>query len=103
MKGQTLSEYVIILGIVVAALYAMGPSLKRGVQSVVKTTADQMASQKGAEQDFSTEGSHLSDSVTNSKINNQRTVKEYLHTTNIELDETTETKTDSTSNMGFSK
>jgi hypothetical protein len=103
MKGQTLAEYVIILGVVVAALYVMGPSLKRGVQSVVKTTADQLASQKQADQDFSREGSHLSESTTNSKINNQKTVKEYIYTTNIEVNDTSDTTTTSKTDMGFSK
>ena len=53
MKGQTVVEYVIIIGIIVTAMYVMAPAFKRGVQTLVKGTADQLSSQKLAEQDFS--------------------------------------------------
>src|SRR3990167_6310436 len=48
--GQSLLEYVILISIVGAVLVAMGPYMKRGVQAVVKVTADQLANQEQAEQ-----------------------------------------------------
>ena len=38
--GQSLSEYVIFIGVVSAALMGMQTYVKRGIQAVVKTQAD---------------------------------------------------------------
>ena len=51
-KGQTVIEYVVLIGIITIALFYMGPLLKRGVQSLVKATADQIGNQQRADQDF---------------------------------------------------
>ena len=50
--GQTILEYTIIVGIVTVVLYYMGTGIKRGVQSLVKVTADQMGNQQNSDQDF---------------------------------------------------
>ena len=52
-RGQSMIEYTIIIGIITVVLYYMGTSIKRGVQSLVKVTADQVGSQQNADQDFS--------------------------------------------------
>jgi Flp pilus assembly pilin Flp len=51
-RGQTMVEYTIIIGIVTVVLYYMGTSIKRGVQSLVKVTADQVGNQQNSDQDF---------------------------------------------------
>ncbi len=75
-QGQTIVEYVILIGIVITALYAMGPAFKRGVQTVIRGTSDQLAYQNAAEQDFSFDQSHLTRMTTQSRVNNQRSVNE---------------------------
>ena len=45
-------EYTIIVGIVAVVLSYMGTGIKRGVQSLVKVTADQVGNQQNADQDF---------------------------------------------------
>ena len=45
-------EYVVVLGVVVVILFSMTPMLKRGIQSLVKVTADQIGVQENADQDF---------------------------------------------------
>jgi len=50
--GQTIIEYTIIVGIITVVLYYMGTGIKRGVQSMVKVTADQVGVQNNADQDF---------------------------------------------------
>jgi Flp pilus assembly pilin Flp len=52
-RGQTILEYTIIVGIVAVVLYYMATGIKRGVQSLVKITADQVGPQQNADQDFS--------------------------------------------------
>ena len=51
-RGQSMIEYTIIVGIVTVVLYYMGTGIKRGVQSMVKATADQVGNQQNADQDF---------------------------------------------------
>ena len=51
-RGQSMLEYTIIVGIITVVLYYMGTSIKRGVQSLVKVTADQVGDQQNADQDF---------------------------------------------------
>ncbi len=102
-RGQTIVEYIIILGIVIIALYAMGPYMKRGVQSVVKATADQLAVQNSAEQDFSPKGSHLDRSDTLARVDNRRHVQQAAGWTNTTYDlEQTDTLTNTMTNLGFS-
>ncbi len=49
-KAQTFIEYVIILTIVVTALYSISPLIKRGIQSMVKVTADHVGAQNESDQ-----------------------------------------------------
>ena len=51
-RGQSIVEYTIIVGIVTVVLYYMGTGIKRGVQSLIKVTADQVGNQQNADQDF---------------------------------------------------
>ena len=51
-RGQTILEYTIIVGIVTVVLYYMGTGIKRGVQSLVKVTADQVGNQQNSDQEF---------------------------------------------------
>jgi hypothetical protein len=51
-RGQSMLEYTIIIGIVTLVLYYMGTGIRRGVQSLVKVTADQVGNQQSADQDF---------------------------------------------------
>ena len=51
-RGQTILEYTIIVGIITVVLYYMGTPIKRGVQSLVKATADQVGNQVNSDQDF---------------------------------------------------
>ena len=45
-------EYTIIVGIITLVLYYMGTSIKRGMQSLIKVTADQVGNQANSDQDF---------------------------------------------------
>ena len=48
--GQTFIEYTILIGVLVTVLFAMSPMMRRGVQSMVKVMADQVGTQRNAEQ-----------------------------------------------------
>jgi len=49
LTGQSILEYVVILGIVAIALAAMSLYFRRGIQSVVKIAADEAGNQEDAE------------------------------------------------------
>jgi hypothetical protein len=44
-KAQSISEYVIVIGLVTAALFGMQAYMKRGIQAVIKDQADQLGPQ----------------------------------------------------------
>lgn len=66
VTGQSVLEYVIILGIVAIALAAMLLYFRRGIQSVVKIAADELGNQEDAEDINPTTGIK-----TSSEINRQ--------------------------------
>jgi len=47
-KGQSLAEYGIIVGIVLAAVFAMGPYIKERIQGGIQFHADNYFTQTGA-------------------------------------------------------
>lgn len=53
-KAQSISEYVILIGIIALALIGMQVYMRRGIQAVVKVAADQIGDQKkgGTEYDY---------------------------------------------------
>ena len=101
MKGQTIVEYIIVIGIAVTVLYAMGPAFKRGTQSLIKATSDQLAAQQNAEQDFDSGSGYMALSNSQTQSNNQRDKQEFLYTTKTVVNETTMTNTMAVTNMGF--
>ncbi|MEI7999051.1 MAG: hypothetical protein WCH62_06050 [Candidatus Omnitrophota bacterium] len=77
-KGQSVIEYILLIGIVLISLIYMGTDFKRGIQSVLKVTADQMGNQINADQDFNYVVSTgvLIKSSTNSGQVQQKTIRE---------------------------
>lgn len=101
MKGQTLIEYIIIVGVALMAIYVMAPAIKRGTQSVVKATADQLAPQQNAEQDF-VDSSYMERQTakTDAKINRRQ---EETNAAIVSIvNEETRTRTETVTNQGFS-
>lgn len=43
--GQSIGEYVLLLGIITVALLSMQVYMKRGIQAMIKVSADQLGSQ----------------------------------------------------------
>ncbi len=106
--GQTVVEYIVLVGIVTVALFYMGPLFKRGVQSLVKVTADQIGSQQNADQDFvnaddpGATGGYLVGSNTGVKGRVSKIVKTGGDSgvAGIAVNETTNTTADSHTNLG---
>lgn len=101
-KGQSIVEYIMVLGIIVIVLYAMAPTFKRGVQGIIKATADQISVQQNSDQSFGPSDSYINYSSTLTDTNNRRSVYERAGLTNTVYDESTGTATNVMTNMGFS-
>jgi Tfp pilus assembly protein PilE len=112
-RGQTILEYTIIIGIVAVVLSFMGTSFKRGIQSLVKVTADQVGNQQNADQDFNdaqTGFMESSNSATQEARNKNVSELGYIpqsgnavYVTNIAVSETTDTQTNTVTNGGFTQ
>ena len=110
-RGQSILEYTIIVGIITVVLYYMGTGIKRGVQSLVKVTADQVGNQQNSDQDFTdTQQGYMegSNSVTNQSNNKQITELGYIpasgnavYTSSIFVNESADTLTNTITNAGF--
>ncbi len=106
--GQTAVEYIVLIGIITVALFYMGPLFKRGVQSLVKVTSDQIGGQQNAEQDFKdandpgATGGYLVSSNTgvNSSVSKKVETPGWGGVADITVNETTNTTADSHTNLG---
>ena len=72
--AQSLIEYVMLISIVTMALTVMFPMIKRAVQSVVKTGADQIGDQSSTQQSVSS--GYMSGSDTAASTSGQRTASQ---------------------------
>ena len=110
-RGQTMLEYTIIVGIVTVVLYYMGTSIKRGMQSLVKVTADQVGNQQNSDQDFTDyQQGYMIGSNTQTVENRNKQVAEYgyinasqvgIYTGNTAYNESSYTMTNTITNGGF--
>ncbi len=108
IKGQTVVEYIVLIGIITLALVTMGPLFKRGVQSLVKVSSDQIGAQQNAEQDFvnaddpGATGGYLVSSDTGTVSSVSKTVKAQglMGGIDTSVEETADTTTNSLTNLG---
>ncbi len=49
--GQSIMEYVLLIGIIITVLFAMQTYMRRGIQAVIQVAADQIGLQEDAETD----------------------------------------------------
>jgi Flp pilus assembly pilin Flp len=104
-QGQTIIEYTVVLGIVVTALIALQPMIKRASQGMIKLVADQIGNQEEADQRAflanSTTQGHLEFAFTQmDAVVDTRTV-EFLGLTNYIHADVTTIDTEQQSNLGF--
>jgi hypothetical protein len=100
-QGQSLVEYIIIVGVVMTAVYFMAPSFKRGTQSIIKATADQLAAQENSEQDYSAGSSHLDTSNSMVSMGSNKEIYETAAGTQTIVSETSQTFTNTVTNAGI--
>ena len=102
-RAQSISEYVILITIVVAASISMFTYIKRGTQGLVRAATDQIGSQIKSEQDFNGVGGYMtgSNTITSSYANQDLYV--WPGAVQKIFVEGTDTQTNTSSNLGFSE
>ena len=118
IKAQTLLEYLILIGIVTVVLFAMYHAVKRGAQSVIKITADQIGNQQRADQrepnisnaaivpgpndqQPTAVSGYMVSSYTATRASNQKDIQELYGDVGYFYNESVLTNSNSSSNLGF--
>jgi len=111
-RGQSVIEYTMLVGIISVVLFYMGTNIKRGVQSLVKVTADQVGNQQNSDQNFNdAQSGYMESSNSSSHTINNRQVAEIgyiassgnaVYIANTTYNNYTDTETTAVTNGGFS-
>jgi len=99
--GQTMIEYIIVLGVVVIVFFAMTPLIRRASQGMIKVVADQVGTQQGADQDFSRTTGFLANSETITQVHINQATTDILNEIKYTYDDAVTTKAGSNTNLGF--
>lgn len=101
-KGQTLVEYSLLVGIVIAFLLTMTPMVKRSAQGMVRVIADEVGYQRNAEQRSDV---GLVNSEIRTRLDKQQQKREWyigqVHSVQTSYGETTTVGTTTRSNLGI--
>ena len=103
IMGQTIVEYSLLIGIVIALLLVVTPMIKRGSQGMIKTVADEVGYQNNAEQK---EGPGLIATTVQTDLKRQQRKQEWYsgatHSVQTTYDEASTARTQSLSDLGES-
>ena len=94
-------EYVLVVGIVVVALIAMTQVIKRGSQSLIRSAAAQLGTQRDADQSFSNTTGYLDSQNSTTTDDNQKQVIERIGIINYVQDDRSDLMVNAVTNMGF--
>jgi Flp pilus assembly pilin Flp len=101
-KAQNMIEYTIVLGIIAAAFVVMNPLMKRGIQAMIRITADQIGNQQGAEQTFNDlERGQMDDYTVSTRAITEKETAEFLGEISYTFDDSMSTDSVTYSNLGF--
>ena len=100
-RAQSLVEYAIVIGVVSAAFVAISAYMQRGIQSVLKTTADQVGVQSKGDQTSSSEFGYLDTSNAKENSAKKKATDETLGQFTYSYNDSTTTYSNSLSNYGF--
>ncbi|HBO98056.1 MAG TPA: hypothetical protein DE315_02890 [Candidatus Omnitrophica bacterium] len=101
-KGQSILEYTILLGVIVLVMFAMGPMLKRGTQSLIKIVADQVGVQQNAEQKFDETG-HMEASYTATRGSTDKRTQDVAGAITYSFDDVSVTTSNTLINLGYTE
>lgn len=100
-NAQSALEYVLLVGIIVVALIAMTQAIKRGTQTIIKVTGDNLGPQQNADQSFSNVTGFLESQNSQSADDRQKQILERVGIINYVQNDTSYSQMNSHTNMGF--
>lgn len=100
-KAQTILEYTIVMGVIVVIMFAMGPMIRRGIQSLIKTVADEIGIQRNADQRFDDSGHLVSSGISTNATVDKVTSEGGTGTTVYSYNDTTGTISATVVDLGF--
>ena len=77
-KAQSFVEYSIVIAIILAALTAMNPFIKRGIQGMIKTAADEIGVQTESEQEQSDETGYFNSAYVSTRTSQERYINQFV-------------------------
>ena len=101
-QAQIFLEYTVICGVVVLVLISMNTMIKRGIQGMVKSVADQIGNQANAEQKFDESG-HLESQYTSTRASMDKTTRELMGNTKYIYNDVVTADTTTLTNLGFTE
>ena len=101
ISGQSLIEYSLLIGVVVVVFFTMGPFIRRGIQGVIKTMADQIGEQRNGDQDATTGTRFLGSNLLVRTEMSRRTDEQNYAVNYIYDRESTDIRSVSQSQLGF--
>jgi len=101
-RAQTLSEYTIIIGLIIMAFMAMQHRLIRAIQGMVRLVADQVGVQKNSDQRFDESGHMISSDVMIRQQISKET-RDVLGVINYIYNDITAQNEESSMNLGYTE
>jgi hypothetical protein len=102
-RAQSISEYVILITIVVVVVISMFTYVKRGTQGLIRATADQIGSQEGSEQNFNGLGGYMTGSNTVTSSYSEYNTMVWPGAVQKVFSEGSDTQSNTASNLGFTE
>ena len=102
-QAQIFLEYTIISGIVIMILLSMNTMIKRGIQGMVKSVADQIGLQINAEQNFNEVTGYVESKRSTTYAFMNKTTREFFGITNYIYNAVARRDSTTVSHLGFTE
>ncbi len=111
LHGQSVLEYVLLVGLITVVLFAMMQGVKRGTQSLVKVAADEISNQEQSDQFVRYNGQDIINNRTGymdssnslTTIESEKQIVQRYGIINYIPDEYQQTLSNTLTNMGFTE
>ena len=99
-QAQIFLEYTVVSGVIIMILISMNMMIKRGIQGMIKSVADQIGNQANSDQRFDETG-HMETQYTSTRASTDKTTRELIGVTNYIYADVISSNTTTVTNLGF--
>jgi len=103
LHGQSVLEYLLLVGIIVVVLFSMMQQIKRGSQSLLKVAADELGNQQNSDQTFDNKQGYLEYSNMIGTFESQKQMTDRVGVINYILEDKQSVILDEKTNLGFTE